>query len=248
MPPIYHRRRVLPPLTLSGQLRYDVLRRELRKRPVRSILEIGPGTGGFAARLATEYEYLGVELDESSARRAAEGLAATGRGRIINGSPADIDGFFDLVCAFEVLEHIEDDDAALSEWKSLVKPGGWIALSVPAGPGRWGAHDVRAGHFRRYRRDQILASLAAAGYSDAAVHSYGFPLLTALHPLWNMLSARVHVAPTLDERTRASGRYRQPPAWSTALLSLGAAPFALLQRPFLTRDLGTGYLAIARNP
>jgi hypothetical protein len=32
------------------------------------------------------------------------------------------------------------------------------------------------------------------------------------------------------------------------LLSLGAAPFALLQRPFLTRDLGTGYLAIARNP
>src|SRR5689334_16378487 len=134
-----------PPLTISGWLRYDVVRRVLRERSVRTVLEIGPGIGALGVRLARSYEYVGAELDEASAKIAAAQLAAVGRGQIVVGGPESVSGTFDAVCAFEVLEHIEDDRGALAAWREKVKPTGVLVLSVPAWPERWGGHDVRVG-------------------------------------------------------------------------------------------------------
>jgi SAM-dependent methyltransferase len=238
---------MLPPLTLSGWLRYDVIRRLLRSLPIKSILEIGPGVGALGVRLATAYEYVGVELDEESARLARERLTAAGAGRIVHGTPADLDERFDLVCAFEVLEHITDDEAALELWAERVEPGRWLALSVPAGVDRWGAHDEHAGHIRRYEREQLHELLQSAGLSGARIDCYGFPVLSAIHPIWNALSARATLAPTLEARTRASGRFRQPPAWLGAAIRLAALPLAVAQRPFLSTNLGTGYVVLAQR-
>src|SRR3546814_6549126 len=58
--------------------------------------------------------------------------------------------------AFEVLEHIEDDHAALRQWLGWLKPGGILLMSVPAHPSQWNAADVWAGHFRRYRKRELL--------------------------------------------------------------------------------------------
>ena len=236
-----------PPLTISGWLRYEIVRRRLRLLGTRSILEIGPGVGGVAVRLARDYDYVGVEIDPESAGIVRQRLARAGRGRVVTGRPAEVEGVFDLVCAFEVLEHIEDHLGALRDWRDRIRTGGWLALSVPAGQARWGDHDVRAGHFRRYERESMLTLLGEAGYDRPEVISYGFPLLTSLQPAWDALSARAAKAPTLQERTEASGRFRQPPAWSGYVTQVVSLPFAFLQRPFASTRLGTGFVAFARR-
>ena len=240
-------RAVLPPLTIGGSLRYDIVRRRLQELPIRSVLEIGPGMGALAARLALRYEYVGVELDAESARIATSRLTRLGRGRIVNGTSADIDESFDLVCAFEVLEHIEDDASALREWRERIRPDGWLTLSVPAWQSRWGSLDEHAGHFRRYERAQMRSLLLESGFERPEVLSYGFPLLTSLQPVWNALSARGPGLPTLDARTRASARFLQPSMWSGYARHAVSLPFAWLQRPFLGSRRGIGFVVFAQR-
>jgi len=66
--------------------------------------------------------------------------------------PAALNESFDIICLFDVLEHIEDDAAALDWIHSHLLPGGRVFLSVPAFPFLWSGHDERAQHCRRYRR------------------------------------------------------------------------------------------------
>jgi SAM-dependent methyltransferase len=237
-----------PPLTLSGWLRYAIVDQRLRALPVRTILEIGPGVGALGARLARRYEYVGIELDESSAEIAATNLRRVGAGKIVTGTANELRETFDAVCAFEVLEHVEDDLGALRTWCKRVRPGGWLVLSVPAWESRWGGHDVRAGHFRRYEPEGLLALLADAGFEQTTVLAYGFPLLSALAPVWNALSSRAAKEPTVDARTRASGRFRQPPRWTAPATMLLSAPFRLVQRPFVHSRRGTGLIAFGQRP
>src|SRR5580658_844251 len=120
------------PLAPNAWLRYDVVARMLPVG-ITDVLEIGCGRGAFAARLAQRYSYLGVEPDQESCSVARQRVGAIGPGEVRNVSSAALTGRqFDLVCAFEVLEHIEDDAQALAEWAGLLRPGGWLLLSVPA--------------------------------------------------------------------------------------------------------------------
>jgi SAM-dependent methyltransferase len=238
---------MLPALTLGGTLRYAIIRSRLRQLPIRSILEIGPGVGALATRLARDYDYVGAELDPRSAAVAAERLGEIGRGRIVTGTAADVDGTFDLVCAFEVLEHIEDDTAALRLWRDRISPGGWLVISVPAWQQRWGALDDLAGHFRRYERDQLVALLSDCGFGSSDVLSYGFPLLTTVQPITDALAARRLTGDSIETRTAASGRFLQPSPWLGYVREAAALPFIYAQRPFLHSGRGIGFVAFARR-
>jgi SAM-dependent methyltransferase len=70
------------------------------------------------------------------------------------------DSSFDLVCAFDIIEHVDDDDRALSEVSRTAKPGGIILTSMPLHSERWTAFDDLVGHKRRYDPPQLLAKLA----------------------------------------------------------------------------------------
>ncbi|MFC7666772.1 class I SAM-dependent methyltransferase [Hymenobacter humi] len=70
---------------------------------------------------------------------------------------------FDVVIASDVLEHIEDEAKALSEWNRVLKPGGQLLVFVPAHAYLWSEHDVVNHHFRRYSRQGLVAALARAG-------------------------------------------------------------------------------------
>jgi SAM-dependent methyltransferase len=239
----------LPPLTLNGWLRYDVVARALAGLgDVRTVLEVGAGQGAVGARLAARYRYLGVEPDRSSFERARPRVESRG-GRILASDLSALqEGGFDVVCAFEVLEHLEDDLAAVAEWRERLRPGGWLLLSVPAWQRRFGAADHKAGHYRRYDREPLRALLANAGLDEIALWTYGFPLGYVLQPSWNRLAAREAGGGSMAERSAASGRWLQPSerlGWVTRAVS---APFRLAQRPFAQTDLGTGFVARARRP
>lgn len=175
-----------------GSLRWDIVQRLLPGSAGTTVLEVGCGQGAVAARLAERYDYLGVELDPASARTAADRLRAGGRGEVRHGDLSVVtpDQTFDLVVAFEVIEHIEDDVAALAEWVQRVTPGGRLIISTPAYQRRYGTMDELVGHFRRYEPAALEQLLRDAGLEEVTVSHYGVPLIYVIEPIRNVIARR----------------------------------------------------------
>ncbi|MEU0316325.1 class I SAM-dependent methyltransferase [Nocardioides sp. NPDC006273] len=240
--------RPLPPLAPRAWLRYDVVSRIIDRLTPETALEIGCGQGAFGARLATRADYLGVEPDTDSFTVAYERITALG-GTVLNAISSELEpgATYDLVCAFEVLEHIEDDKGALAEWVTHVRPGGHLVLSVPAFQERFGPMDRHAGHFRRYSPEGLTTRLEEAGLSEVDITVYGWPLGYALEAVRNRIDARKLAKVedlTPEELTRATGRTFQPSGrLKGAVIALATSPFMALQR--LRPETGTGLVAVA---
>lgn len=71
------------------------------------------------------------------------------------------DATFDLVCAFDIVEHVEDDRQILRELRRVSRAGAAIVFSVPLDPRRWSAFDDLVGHVRRYQTTELLDLLRA---------------------------------------------------------------------------------------
>lgn len=70
---------------------------------------------------------------------------------------------FDLITALDVIEHIEDDQHAIEQMMLMLKPGGWLVITVPAMPKLWTRHDEINMHFRRYTRGSLTQRLEEHG-------------------------------------------------------------------------------------
>ncbi|WP_158624111.1 bifunctional 2-polyprenyl-6-hydroxyphenol methylase/3-demethylubiquinol 3-O-methyltransferase UbiG [Micromonospora sp. HM5-17] len=239
-----------PPLPPRAALRWKIVRRIIAEQRPETILELGCGLGSIGARLARMATYTAVEPDPRSFDVARQRIAPLG-GTVCNGDhrQAPTPGRYDLVCAFEVLEHLADDAAALAEWLPLVRPGGRLLLSVPADPKRFGSWDVLVGHHRRYSADQLRQRLAEAGATRIRIVHYGWPLGYLLDAVRNRWAGRGGDAPdgTAEERTSRSGRLLQPRGeLAGGVIQLAVAPFAALQR--IRPDRGPGLVAVATRP
>lgn len=83
------------------------------------------------------------------------------------------DGAFDLVCTLDIVEHVDDDDAALAEIARVAAPGAVLLLSAPLHQSRWTSFDDFVGHRRRYEPQQLLAKLAHHGLAVERSGVYG---------------------------------------------------------------------------
>ncbi|MEK6277279.1 MAG: methyltransferase domain-containing protein [Actinomycetota bacterium] len=155
-----------------------------------SLLEVGCGTGFVLAgihdarpaiRLAGGEIY--DEALEIAARRAPKAKLVALDGRSLPFPEAE----FELVCAFDVLEHVDEDEALLGEMRRVATTGGGLLATVPQHPRLWSAFDEVAMHRRRYRRSDLASKLRHAGFEPTRVTSFmSLPLpLLALGRLRN---------------------------------------------------------------
>jgi len=87
---------------------------------------------------------------------------------------------FDLIVAFDVLEHIKSDEQALKEWMRVLKKGGDFLVSVPAFQWLWSGHDVSLDHFRRYTAASLRLKAENAGFRtirSGYMIMFSFPLV-----------------------------------------------------------------------
>ena len=146
------------------------------------ILEIGCGTGHNLAMLGRFGRVDALELDEEARAVAEERL-----GRKVMSAPLPeihgvADHHYDLVGAFDVIEHIDDDRAALASIASKIKPGGKFVMTVPAHQWMWSAHDVVNHHKRRYSKQALKALVDASPLKLRAIgyfNSLLFPVAVA---------------------------------------------------------------------
>lgn len=127
------------------------------------ILEIGCGTGGNLAALAELGELSAMESDAEACEWASGlGICPVLPGALPEAVPYP-DGQFDLVCLLDVIEHIEEEQAALQRVQRLLKPGGRVLITAPAYRWLWSEHDVVHHHFRRYRASELAEKMGGSG-------------------------------------------------------------------------------------
>jgi len=208
----------------------------LRAEPGRRVLNAGAGLGSFTS-LLQEHGFEVTSTDVSPAavahlRRVVQGESLEADLEALPFGPAR----FDAVVLGEVLEHVPNDVEGLREVVRVLKPGGVVAISVPANPKWFSESDRWAGHYRRYTRDALCAACAEAGLTVERCEGWGFPVASAYHRwVYDKRAARL----------AGSGSPTRSKRWLMMVLK------ALLQVDRLTVgvDRGAlGFLAVARRP
>lgn len=167
--------------------------KQLKLPPSAKILEVGAGTGGNLALLKRHGAVSAMELDEY-----ARGHAQKRSGiEVKAGSlPHDIpfEGqLFDLICLFDVLEHVGPDVESLKALSRFLKPEGRFLLTVPAYPWMWSSHDVVLHHFRRYTRTSLRKAIEAAGLKGQKITNFNallFPAAIAARAMSSVLPGK----------------------------------------------------------
>lgn len=215
----------------------ELIRREAKLASGARILEIGCGTGHNLAMLSGFGHVDGLELDDEAAALSEKRL-----GRKVMRSPLPElgevpDASYDLVGAFDVIEHIDDDRAALAAIATKLKPGGTFVMTVPAHPWMWTAHDVANHHKRRYSKRALRALVE------------GSPLRLDRIGYFNSLLFPIAVAERTAAKLRGkdNGEVSLPPApLNRALEAVFAAERYLVGRLPLPPGLSLFAVASAR--
>jgi len=149
-------------------------------RNARRRLEVAPG---LRPRLPIEDTHF-VDLSEAAAR----GLRDRGA-RVSVASVTALPfnhAHFDLVCAFDIVEHIEEEDGAWLELSRVCARGAALLTAVPLHPSRWSAFDEMVGHCRRYEPRQLLGTLNRHGFAVESSAVFGMQPRSPWLLAWGM--------------------------------------------------------------
>jgi SAM-dependent methyltransferase len=205
------------------------------------ILDIGCGTGGMLPLLSAYGRVTGIDPAEAAIRYSKQRYASLAELLQVD-FPREVPsvGSYDLVTLFDVLEHLDDDAKALEAASSLLRPGGWILITVPALRSLWSPHDVINQHRRRYLREELKDRIEGAGFHLDRLSYYNTLLFPAV---FGARLLRRRLARQGDRRSD----FRIGNNWiNSRLADLFGAERHLLRRCDL--PLGVSLLAIATKP
>jgi 2-polyprenyl-3-methyl-5-hydroxy-6-metoxy-1,4-benzoquinol methylase len=186
--------------------KYRILLDQLAGRERLSVLNAGCGSGELSLMLARAgHEVLGFDPEPQYVELARQNPLARALPHC-SFAVSSIEDFtasapYDCVLATDVLEHIEDDHAAFAKLASLVRPGGLILVTVPAGPWLFGYHDESLGHYRRYTRT-TLRRLVADHCRVEMIRYFGFVLIPVCFLYSKVLRRPYPVAESSDPSRR----------------------------------------------
>jgi SAM-dependent methyltransferase len=149
----------------------------------RDLLEVGCGTGYVLDRLHRAFPHLALHGSELFPEGLAFARERLGDAASLHEADATALAFrerFDIVCAFDVIEHIEDDRRVLDNLHGALRAGGGLLLTVPQHAWLWSATDGAACHARRYARRDLRAKLEDAGFEILRMTSFVSLLLPAM--------------------------------------------------------------------
>jgi SAM-dependent methyltransferase len=148
----------------------------------RSFLEVGCGTGFVLSGLGRAFPQMqlaGGELFLEGLKFARTRLPGVDLYQMdVLRIPFEAE--YDVVGAFDVLEHVEEDEAALRQLFRATKPGGGVLLTVPQHPSLWSETDVSSCHKRRYTRRNLVRKMETAGFKILRVTSFMTLLLPCM--------------------------------------------------------------------
>jgi SAM-dependent methyltransferase len=208
---------------------------------MKSFFEIGCGTGFVLS--AISFAFPGTKI--SGSEIFSEGLSIA-QARTPSASLIQMDARqipfvdeFDVIGAFDVLEHIEEDGLVLMEFFKAIKPGGGLIISVPQHPWLWSAADDHACHIRRYDSQDLRQKIATAGFEIVFATSF----MSLILPL--MIVSRVRKSDIAQFNPMAE--FSINPTLNRLLLAiLGLERFCI--RLGLNFNFGGSYLMIAKKP
>ena len=221
--------------------RREILFSEISRLPLprpAQVLEVGCGTGGNLEMLSRFGSVCAIEPDDESRLYAAERSGLNIQPGLL---PAGLPAFaqaFDLVAAFDVVEHVEDDAGAVAALGRLLRPGGLVITTVPAHQWMWSAHDEHHHHKRRYSLAGYRALFQQAGLTLRRATYFNtllFPPIAAVRVLRGVAGSKGG-----DDES-------QPPAVLNRLLH---KTFAAEKTLLKVGDLpfGVSILAVAERP
>lgn len=213
------------------------------------VLEIGCGTGFVLHGLSQafpQWTLTGAEGSLEGLRFARQRLAGLEFIQL-DARALPFESAFDAIGAFDVIEHITEDEQVLASAFRALRPGGHLFVSVPQHPSLWSANDDHAHHKRRYRRHELDDKVTAAGFR--VVRSTSF--VTTLFPAMALSRRRQRhdlKALTQDEALELSTRELTLPkpldlAFDLAMRLDGALIAAGLSLPF-----GGSRVVVAQKP
>ena len=208
----------------------------------RGFFEVGCGTGFVLAGVAAAFPALKLAGSEAASTGLAFAAACVPGASFMQMDARRIPfrEEFDVVGAFDVIEHIEDDGAVLRAMQNALVPGGGLLLTLPQHPFLWSEYDTRAGHVRRYRARELRRKVVEACLEIVRMTSF----VTVLLPL--MYLSR------LAQRTPGAGydplgELRIAP-WLNWPLEQALSLERLLIRAGINLPVGGSLLVLARRP
>ncbi len=207
-----------------------------------SFLEIGCGTGFVLTGVADTN--LGYRLHGSEIH--LEGLAFA-KSRLPDAHFFQVDArrlpfseAFDVIGAFDVIEHIDEDDTVLAQIRRAVKPNGGLMLTVPQHGFLWSEVDAISGHKRRYEPGELEAKVESAGFEILYTTSFMSLLLPAL-----FLSRKKNDA-TTKTSDDVMKQFEIGRLTNAVLSRVMQAERLLLGVPSVTLPMGSSRLIVAR--